>query len=106
MVWKMEEKSRGRDWQEEPLQLKCLWGWPWAVLRRVSTRFYHPKFCGLLLIRFYPPPQQRTTAADWFWGQGPQAAAHLEAATANRGLRRDSARKFTALRDFKGISAL
>lgn len=49
------------------MQLKCLCGWPWAVLRRVSTRFYHPKFCDLLLIRFSPPPQQRATVADWFW---------------------------------------
>lgn len=69
MRW-FEDDGKGRVQEEgkkEQLwQLKCLLrtappGCAWAV----SMRFYRPKFCGVLLIRFYPHPQQRCTIGDW-----------------------------------------
>jgi hypothetical protein len=63
------EKEKLRE--EEPWQLKCIAGCPWAVLSRSFYGILSPKFCDFLLIRFSSPPQQPMGAADWLPMQGP-----------------------------------
>lgn len=80
--WKMKKEELS---EEEPVAAKMYCG---LFLGCALTSFYEilsPKFCNFLLIRFYPPPQQRAAIADWFAEQASSGSGPLEAAIRTSG---------------------